>query len=320
MFSLLFLAILFSVLIAGRDDSVKERNDTSVYKEHYECVVSRNDQCDKIIRGLDLLFYPIAKVISVISFGSFYSYKLIFSVVILFPILIFVAYYSINPFISLLFLFVDYRYYEYSANVLRHGLSLSIFCFFAVVHKGSSGKNIWGSALATLTHLSGLIFFLLKRDRFSIKYIFIYIAAFIFCLFISNVPLVGLSGYLPDKIQFYLLSEKEIHFSFPTHYFVICFLLVILYPRINKSQVYIANSIFIIALGALYLDLIGMGYRYHSYILPFMAIIIPYIIRLLSDFFPDNGLILKVSMYFIFYLILVILFFKYVPFYYIHLS
>ena len=255
----MLLAFIIALVVANRGDEFKERNDTYIYYEHYRCVLTEGENCDDIIRGMDVLYYPIAKVISILSFKDFYIFKLILAFLISFPILLFVVSYSVNPFISLCFLLADYRFYEYSANALRHGLALAFFCLFAVIYKNNIKKIKIGSIFAILSHISAIVFLFITSRRIKRGMGTFLIALFALWFLLSNSFLNSISQYLPSKIQFYILASKTVQFSVPVHYAIIGALIILMYKRIEKSQLFIANAILILLLASLYLDLIGMG-------------------------------------------------------------
>jgi len=316
----MLLAFAAAIVVANRGDHFKERNDTYIYKEHYRCMLSSGKSCNDIVRGMDVLFYTIAKVIALLSFNDFFIYKLILALLILFPILLFVVTYSVNPLISILFLLVDYRFYEYSANVLRHGLALAFFCLFAVFYKHHMNKIKIASIFAILTHISAIIFLFFTSRRIKIKMGTFLSFLFVLWFFLSKSFINIFSQYLPSKIQFYLLATKIVHFDIPVHYLIVVALIILLYKRIEQAQLFIANSILILLLASLYLDLIGMGYRYVSFALPFVSVIIPHLIVIISRYFVLDKIVLRLIAYAGTFIILTGLFFKYIPFYIIHLG
>lgn len=319
--SFIYISI-FSFFIAYYALDYKPRNDLKIYGLYFECINSNFlYSCSDIIGSSGEFFFFLFA--SLFSLGSHdYSFFLFYySVFILSSILFLVISLSKrNGFccsvISLLFLFTDFRYYELSSNVLRHGLASSmmlifIYCF---IMQGRTKIVSFLSILPFFSHLSSvghfILFFRNKVFDNRIFWFFVFLISYFFSEMFFGYFLNG-SGdsHIYNKLMFYSqnVSVDRGEMIFPLHYVMVIFLSLAIDVK-DRVYLVVRKVLFVYVALAIFFIPLGMSYRFVSFIMPLAAICFSFQIRFITNKF--RGLAFLFFLYFLIGLFFIALFVK----------
>jgi hypothetical protein len=304
------LAFLASVTKIGQD-----RNDLESYSNHYVCLgdsFSSIGNCDLLLgQPYDFLYQLIAFLLKNIILLDFSMFIFVVSFFIFYTVVIVVTSRSKGALLTVLFLLVDFRFWEYGFNTLRYGLALS---FLLIAYHNKLCANSFSTRLTILTagissvfHASGLISFALFvrwRAWFIVSTLFISILVVYFfdAIFAMSIHIIPIE--LSQKLNFYL-GRQESGYAAPIHYTVILLYATYLriFRRIVDSSFTLSFSI-LLALVVFSIALIplGLSYRAFSFMTPFIAIIfgwqVFYISRLFGDI-PSRLLVYLIASFFL---------------------
>jgi len=285
----LLISTFVAIIVANRSDTTKERNDTNAYYTHYKCIESNNDYeyCRGLIGSSQTEFiYDMIVIAStkVLGENSFYYFKFLFSLSVSFSILYVVSCLSEIYLLSLLVMLCDFRFWEYSSNVLRHGLALAIF--MAVIAIKSSDNSLFKCKfkfLALFAHISSLVLIITPVRKLTLRYIVIIACFTIALLLTSNIwlELISSAEFSSYKLAHYISMASDFDFKQPIHYWLIS--IVSFYNYIysdDKKFIYMCNLVIVLSIASLLLGVIGYSYRMTSFMLPFIAIILSYNINI----------------------------------------
>lgn len=280
------IAFFFASLSAIRTGRFWEKNDTLDYLAHYQCTASSFDifSCNDLIgSSFDLSYLLLAKFISIASFSNQYVFLFVVSFIVIFPVVKFIIKNSPIPFLSLVFLLTDFRFYETFTNMLRHGLALAMaLVFFDLYFQGKRRA----AALFAITgfgfHFSTFFFYISPFLAKFNKY-FILLVASIFIL-VAIKPDGILSSFFEffsgqDKLLFYAHAFESLESqqaSYPIHYLAIALLGVFLYFKDDLYADYVV-ILFVTLLGIwLYFLIINLpvAYRFLALLTPFISILL----------------------------------------------
>ncbi len=130
-----------------------------------------------------MTFFPYV-VGKLFGTGSFWYYKFIAALFINISILLMVYLISGKAVLPVVLLLLDYRFYAYSSNVLRHGfaLSISLLAIYTYLNKHKV-KSAALSLLAFLFHNSAVPMCLKSSHKFNAKLL---VLIFISTLVVTN--------------------------------------------------------------------------------------------------------------------------------------
>lgn len=329
-----FYKLIFAVLIsfyvavfsANRSDQTKDFNDTSLYAMHYDCLASGQgiESCDSIISASkpEFVYQYFAYLCS--NFIDFYFFKIVFAFSVSFGVVWSVLILSPSIILPVIMLLADFRFWEYVANVLRHGLAASVFLVgFTVYIRYRKTLAFYFRYLAMGTHLGSVFLFFAPIRRMS-RYVLI--SAIIFAVILVNtsqhwLPFIMDTGFSGNKLAYYVFANIAYDFSLPLHYSLIGIIGFFLYRKIADSG-YIAsyNILIVLFSGSLLLALIGLSYRAISFMLPFVVICASHQIRYLSLKFKSNSNCAYFLLSFIYLILFVLAFIRNYDAFLVHLS
>ncbi|MEZ9394585.1 EpsG family protein [Vibrio splendidus] len=287
--TLIILAVIVSIFSANRSDKKVFRNDTHAYYSHYNCSTSL-DKIAKCKREIGSSTYEIGYDVLPVFFQNllggetFWYYKLFIALFINIGILV-TAYLLSNrsllpPFLILL----DYRFYAFSSNIIRHGLALTLSLISVYVFLNRKKiSSLLLTLLAMMFHNSAFAF--LIKTKVKINGV---ILLFILALSFSTVQ------YLPELIMankelLFGFNEKLIGYSenygsesiiFPLHYFFVMVIGVFFYKKTKKEDyVVIYNSLFVLVLLSIAFSAIGIADRIIAFMTPLVYVLFYYIYR-----------------------------------------
>lgn len=295
---IVFLSITIALISALRADYQKERNDTLMYANHFSCVESGGGfrDCDNIIGYSDeYLYFALVKLVAYIS-SSFFVLKFIISLTFLLPLFVFLKRASPVFYISLILILSDFRFWEQFTNALRQGLALAVF-LTAALYIYNWKKSLSLKLLAVGFHVGSLP--LIFSTRLKINMLWMALALIVSFLSYANYmyiyDLIGLSDY--HKIQYYMRIREVDDLAIPLHYAAILLLSILFYKKSNDIFfIYSFNVSLVLILLTILLSPLGIGYRYVSYIFPFVYVLHAYNIVYVSRILPEYGII-KMSLY-----------------------
>ncbi len=291
---IIFLSNFISFLMANSSAENKVRNDISAYKSFYMFIDSNVDsinRCNELIGApsdrLFQVFSYISKNIFCLDFTGF-LYLLSFSIT--FIVLLIVAKNSVNPVIAILFLLIDYRFWEYSANTLRMGISVALLLLsFHLYLRHQNKVTLLLKFIPLFAHIATFFYiFVPLRKINNRKIIFLFLLSIIFSYYFTDifeyrnvVPQVFL-----NKLSFYYQQNilDDSSFGIPKHYTLIILFGFYLYTtkRIkDKIFIFSFNIIIFALLFFIILIPLGMSYRYIYYMLPFISIVLSFEIEYL---------------------------------------
>lgn len=293
-FVIIITAIIISVISANRSDYKGERNDTYNYYAHYECGVEAAGpiECKKEIGssrlefGYDYFPYLIGKLFGT---GSFWYYKLIIALFINISILLMVYLISGKAILPVFLLLLDYRFYAYSSNILRHGaaLSISLLAIYAYLNKHKI-KSAALSLLAFLFHNSSASMLVKSSYKFNVKLLIaIFILTLIVTGYLADIVLQNKEFFLSinDKIVRYVENNDGQKIRFPVHYMFVFIAGLFVYKNTtNPVYVTIYNTLFSLIIFSLLISIMGLLDRITAYMPPFIYILMYFIYRHMLDY------------------------------------
>lgn len=275
-----FLSIILATLAMYRPLDGKESNDTNMYYTHYLCIDNINNisDCeDKIGNSFDSLYVLSVKIYAQL-FGSDGFSFFIFSLAFLytFSLFMFVGQFSPLIFFSFLFLLTDFRFWEGFVNVLRHGLSLSVFLLCCTLGYGRS-KIFALRFFCLLAHKSSLVLCLAaSKSKYSFKLIVTFFLVSFFILFNYDLLLSLTIFDSSNKLFFYSKDFNDLSYSgagIPVHYYIILALSLFVYIKTdNEIFIYSTNILLLLVCSAIVLSPINLGYRMSMFMTPFIAL------------------------------------------------
>ena len=273
----LFFSIVVGSFSANRGNHFKDSNDTFAYKEHFDCFSAghESNDCNSIIstNSMEITYHALVQFASQLM--NFEVYKFSFAFIV--ALLIFRSVYLLTScsLLSLLYLMLDFRFWEYATNTLRAGLALSLimvgFTFYFKV-TGRSLRNI--IYLGPFSHLTVTIFLMIPKRKINFLWLFI--------LFLTSVVLFKFeSSWTPklieyvsgdSKIYYYALSGKP-EYQVPMHYIAITVGSLLFYKRASSSVFIVtANTLYVLVIASFIFGVIGMSHRIAAFMLPFVVI------------------------------------------------
>lgn len=300
---ILLIGLLASIIAANRSDNGKNRNDTAAYAAHHHCIASQKtiDQCRSEIGGLKYEFLyeqTIGFLAQKLDFNNFYHIKIATALTIYTTILLAVGLQSRNPTLSILILLLDFRFWEYGTNVLRHGFAAAFIAASTLLLNQERPRwSLLSRALATASHLSAAIILFIPTKRY--KPLTLTLLTALVALVVAKseywIPLALESDLLEYKINHYLRNTDGYNFSLPFHYALFITIGLYLYFKTNsKSFIATFNYIVPLFLASIVLGYLDASYRMASFMLPIIAINIPDQISLLTKKFKEKELAEKI--------------------------
>jgi hypothetical protein len=282
-------SIAIAFMVAQRSGRYRDRNDTLEYAAHYQCVqrLHSSEYCADEIGGSFDVFYYWTVLLSVTVFGpdGFAEFKFLGALFICFSILYSAVALSRLPLLTAAIILSDYRFLEYSANVLRHGLALATFMLaMLLAFRRRSFIVDKLRYLAVGFHFSALVIAIVPRRRVSVRTLIGVVFVVLLVRSQMNVVAEALSntGLFGDKLSYYLLqvlvatttaSEDMGIVGAPALYLAVSALGLFLYQKI-ESDVHVYCCNLMIALFCVYIvfSWVGVSYRFVAFMLPFVAI------------------------------------------------
>lgn len=292
-------AIIISVISANRSDYKGERNDTYNYYAHYECGIEATSpiECKKEIGssklelGYDYFPYLIGKLFGT---GSFWYYKLIVALFINISILLMVYLISGEAVLPIVLLLLDYRFYAYSSNILRHGLALSIslLAIYTYLNKHKI-KSAALSLLAFLFHNSSASMLVKSSYKFNVKlFVVIFILTLIVTGSLADIVLQNKELFLSinDKIVRYIENNEGQKIRYPLHYMFVFIAGLFVYKNTsNPVYVTIYNTLFSLLIFSMLISVMGLVDRITAFMPPFIYILMYFIYRHMLVFFRQKN-------------------------------
>lgn len=295
----LAIAVFASLISANRTDSGKDRNDTTAYANHFNCISSGKsiEQCRNEIGGTKYEFIYeqfINLQVNIFQFDSFYQIKLVTALAIYSIILVAVALHSRAATLSLLILILDFRFWEYGSNVLRHGLAAAFIAVGALLLTLEKPILALSSKLiATLSHLSAAIVIYTPKTKYRWRAItaLLTITAGILATPEYWIPAILTSEAFDYKIDHYLRNSDGYLFSLPAHYAAAILTGIFIYSKTTSKRFVITyNHLITLFLAAIILGYLDASYRMTSFMLPLLAVNIPDQIHIISNNFKEKQL------------------------------
>lgn len=301
---ILLIGIFSSIFAANREDTGKDRNDTAVYAAHYYCISSSRsiDQCRNEIGGsqYEFIYEQLIKFLTInLNLDRFHYIKLATSALIYLSILISVGLRSRNTTLSLLILLLDFRFWEYGSNVLRHGLAAAFTAIsLLLLSKNRPRLSLFTKLLAIFSHLSAatILYTPYKKYKFSTLACLLFISAIILLTSEIWIPALLATNFLDYKIYYYIRNNDGYNFSIPIHYAAFIFSGLIIYRK-TKSKLFINtfNHLIPLLFASIVLGYLDASYRMTSFMLPIIAVIIPDQISMAAEKFKEKELIEKLG-------------------------
>jgi hypothetical protein len=294
---ILAIGCLSAIIAANRSDTGKDRNDTSAYAAHYYCVSSSKtlDYCRNEIGGnkYELLYERFIELLAkAFDFDRFSYVKIATAFVIYSTILLAVGLKSKNTLLSLSILILDFRFWEYGSNVLRHGFAASFVALGATLLIRENIKlSFAAKILAILSHLSAAVMLITPRKKYSIWTLIFFSCSTLAILATSNhwTPALLASSLTDYKINYYLINSEGYNFSLPTHYlFFILTGLGCYYKTKSKPFIVTFNYLVPLFFASVILGYLDASYRMASFMLPILAINIPEQISIWAENFKEK--------------------------------
>jgi hypothetical protein len=319
---ILLIAIFLALLVANSTNS-GDRNDLISYANHYNCLsdayLSVSNCSGMIGNPFDFIYQGLAFIFKYLGGeGSFKYFIFFISFFIFYSISVVVDRYSKVYFLPVMFLLVDFRFWEYGFNTIRHGLSLAIFMHvFNYQLKREEFKVLSVvRAIPLFAHVSSFFYSFTSVKKFSVFFIFLsFSSCFLISFYFYESFLNLLSGYMPlriiDKLNFYLNLNSESGYAIPLHYGVILLfsaVSIVFGPEVDRVYVYSFNISWFIFLASILIYPLGVSYRVLSYMLPFIAILFGYQVNYFIHFFKQREI--KLIFLLLFFIILGVILFK----------
>lgn len=295
----LLIAILASIISANRTDTGKDRNDTAAYASHYYCISSGKtvEQCRSEIGGTQYEFFYeqlVSFLTITIKFNSFYQIKLATAIATYSIILLAVALQSRNASLSLLILLLDFRFWEYGSNVLRHGFAAAFLAASVIFLSADRPKlSFLAKLLSISSHLSAAIAIYTPRTKYKQRTLLALLA--VTTLFVATpeywIPAILASNLFDYKINYYIRNSDGYNFSLPIHYAAAILTGLLIYRKSNSTR-FIITSNYLIALfmASIILGYLDASYRMTSFMLPLLAVNIPDQINMIANKFKEKKL------------------------------
>lgn len=313
------LGFVLALMVATTEIGL-ERNDLDGYFNYYNCLGAEYESiesCNQLIGNpYDVIYQYLAFIFKFISSLDF-SYFIFFVSFSIFYTVARVVYCSSKASLfSLLFVLVDFRFWEYGFNTIRYGISLS-FLLLAFEYRLKSGaasvlSSVVFGLLSIFSHVSGVIavslFFRFRLRNFLILILLCFFYYSFFSLFYSNVLLSVLPIELKNKLSFYINLDRAVY-SIPLHYLAVMIYAVYLYfgrKIVSPAFAVSFNIVQALFVFSVLLYPLGMAYRAFSFMTPFIAIIFGYQVSYIAHLFQVGaGRIIVYSTFIIFLLALV---------------
>jgi len=276
---LLIVSIFFAFLISNNSTENKERNDLLAYQAYYKCVQKNLVSCDYLIGNpSDLAFQSTVKFsVSILNISTPYIFIFIYAFIIIFMILYSLKSISPLPIVSILFVLTDFRFYEYSSNVLRVGIAVVLML---IAFKPALSKNRYFSLIPSLGHITTVPMFFTPKQKLS----YLFLLSSLILILVLNTYFIEIYDFIRtfihskivDKLVYYkeLGSRNDDIYTMPLHYFIIYIFGFILKNKINNvTYIYAFNISWIFFLASLLAYNIHMQYRFFFLILPFISIV-----------------------------------------------
>jgi hypothetical protein len=291
-FYLASICVLVS-LSSVRSDDYAPRNDTYAYFGFYECVAKHNDtvRCkpeissSKLEIGFDFL---VSQVVSIVGENGFFYFKLLTSLCIYSLLLSVVFILTRGSLVALVILLLDYRFWAYGSNILRHGLAISIGLLSLLFFYMSRKKFSYIFAvLALLFHNSSLVMLFKYEKKIDWRILLFFLLVSISSVFLVNEILVmyreQLKLFYPKVIGYYDNTIKG-SFALPLQYLFIIFISYYIYIKsaICKKYIIVFNSTFFIVCFSLMFSSIGMSERIIAILPPYIALLAYFSIKKFS--------------------------------------
>jgi hypothetical protein len=319
-------------LSSVRSNDYAPRNDTYAYLGFYKCVAKHNDttRCKPEISSSSLevgFDFLVSKIVLVAGENGFFYFKLMISFVIYSLLLGVVFFLTKGSLVALAILLLDYRFWAYGSNILRHGLAVSIgllsIVFFYRTRKKTS--YIFG-VLALLFHNSSLVMFFKYEKKIGWKIFVALLMVSVFSIFLVNELLITyreqLKLFYPKVIGYHDNNLKSV-FALPLQYLFIIFFSYYVYMKstICTKYIIVFNSTFFIVCFSLLFSAIGMSERIIAIMPPYIALLAYFSIKKFSLL---NGRYNITLMYSILSLGIILLFFlgaiRNIESYFVHLN
>lgn len=290
-----FLIILiFSLVVGGlsanRSNHLKDRNDTIVYKEHFDCLSSgrESEECETILSTnlLEITYHTLAQLASKIM--NFEIYKFLFAFIVAFLIFCSVYLLASGSLIGLIYLMLDFRFWEFTTNTLRVGLAISLIMISYVLYFESAKTYLKIiKYLGPLSHIAAAVFLAIpkKKINFLNLILFFLIALSLFKLESLWLPALIETIAVDSKLYYYTISGKP-EYQVPLHYILVALGSLIFYKG-SKSTAYIAtaNTLYVLLMASFIFGVIGMSYRIAAFMLPFVIVSMVMQVRYFSNIF-----------------------------------
>ena len=295
--------LLLLVFFATNRQGGFESNDTLVYQSQYSCF-NEFDSLSRCSKAVGENFISLTTIISFVTSlvsNEFIAFKFISSLFVVSSVFFMVFLYSDYRIISLIFLILNVKFVELFTNVLRHGFAVSFICIFFILALSGSRIKFFSKLFALLSHISAIpVLFLVKnrQSRFIIL-IFIVFMSFVSIFFSDIYPYVNyIDSQLFHKIDYYF-EYREIFPGRPYTYFhfITIFFLIIQYGNIKGKYVIVSNFVLLFSAFGIAVMPIGLAYRYESYLVPFDAVIFPYLVKLIFHRFSKGVVLCVISLF-----------------------
>jgi len=296
---LLILVLAISSVVSFRSyDGTNERNDTSVYFQAFKCQATTQEyiSCDKKLGNTgDFIYSVTSYLFAIILNGNFDIFLLIISMFINYYILKFVFVYSPMPLVSLLFLLSHYRFWDFSANALRAGIALTILLYIfsnpKIVDRYLK-YNILYRLLPIAAHFSLIPTLLINQSNIKRIYLLLIVATVLFIsqYFFEIMALFESFGILPSKLEYYIhIAKKALVAEKVSYISLLIFIMgIVMKNAIYGKRLLIWNSFILFFIVSLIMSPLGLGYRYFSFSLPFISILLSIYVTYILGFFHEN--------------------------------
>lgn len=273
----LALSLVVGGLSANRSNDLKHSNDTIVYKEHFDCLSSgrESNECNIILstNQLEVTYHALVQFASQIM--NFEIYKFLFAFTVAFLICHSVCSLTSGSFFGLLYLILDFRFWEYTTNTLRVGMALALVMMAFLLYF-KPGKRYVSNViyLGPLSHLTTVIFLAIPKKKINFLYLMmLFLISIVTFKFESLWVSTLIDNIAVDsKLYFYTLSGKP-EYQVPLHYNVVVLGSLLFYKRATSSIfVVTANTLYVLIMASFIFGVIGMSYRIASFMLPFVII------------------------------------------------
>ena len=214
---IIFFSFLFLLLFGFRSP---ELGDTKNYIEAYNSFTGITSLFDL----KDIGFYFLIYICKLLQLDSFFFIFFIASLFMLFTVLTFLRLPSKNKFLLFL-LYTSFFFFEnMGENIIRQGLSISIFMYAVADLKLKKQYRIILFLLSILVHLSSIILVVLFSISSKIKKLTLplFILVFSMCLSVTNqnlldyidkIPIVKFPRVLPKEFRISGTNPKSILLS-----------------------------------------------------------------------------------------------------------